>query len=98
MIKALSINVEGNSSSSLINLFHYIAKCYEDEFVSAAGGSCFTFSGSMSTIETASMIYDVGINISQLRILLRIVRHKIGAKLFESKSKMTDLCGEMIIL
>ena len=51
-----------NLSSSLINLCHYIAEYYEDEFVSAAGDSGLTFSGSMSAIETASMMNDVGIN------------------------------------
>ena len=43
MIVALSDNVEGNISSSLINLCHYIAEYYEDEFVSAAGDSGLTF-------------------------------------------------------
>ena len=52
----------------------------------------------MSTIETTSMMNDVGINILQLRILLRILRHKIGAELFEPESKIIDLCGEMIAL
>ena len=51
----------------------------------------------MSAIETASMMNDVDINISQLCNLLRILRHKIGAKLFEPESKMIDLCGEMIV-
>ena len=81
----------------MINLCHYIAECYEDELVSAVGDSGLTFPGSMSVIETTSMINDFGINISQLRILLRILRCKIGAKLFEPESKMTDLCGEMIV-
>ena len=40
---------------------------------------------------------DVGINISPLCILLRILRHKIGDKLSEPESEMTDLYGEMII-
>ena len=39
---------------------------------------------------------NVGINISQLRILLRVLRHEIGAKLFEPESKMVDFRGEMI--
>ena len=51
----------------------------------------------MFTIETVRMMNDVGIYISQLRILLRILRHKIGAELFETESKMTDLCGEIIV-
>ena len=65
MLKALSDNVDGNISSSLINLCHYIVECYEDEFVSAAEDSGLIFSGSMSVIETASMMNDVGINISK---------------------------------
>ena len=32
-----------------------------------------------------------------MRILLRKLRHKIGAKLFEPELKMIDLCGEMIV-
>ena len=42
------------------------------------------------------MMSDVGIKITQLRILLRIWRHKIGTELFEPETKMKDLCGEMI--
>ena len=97
MLEELSDNVEGNISSNLINLCHYIAEYYEDEFVWAAGDSGLTFSGSISTIENASMMNGVGINISQLCILLRALRHEIGAKLFEPESKMSDLCGEMIV-
>ena len=43
------------------------------------------------------MMNDVGVDISQLRVLLRILRHKIGAKLFEPESKIIDLCGEIIV-
>ena len=96
MLEALSNNGNGNISSSLINLCHYIPDFYEEEYISAAGESGFKFSGSMSTIETASMMNDVGIHISQLRIILRVLRHKIGAKLFEPKIEMKDLCGKMI--
>ena len=39
---------------------------------------------------------DISTNISQLRILLRVLRHTIGANFFEPESKMTDLCGEII--
>ena len=49
----------------------------------------------MSTIESASMMNNIGINISSLSILLRILQHKIGAKLFVSESKMTNLCDVM---
>ena len=38
-----------------------------------------TFSSQMSTSKTTSIISDIGLNISQLRILLRIVRNKLGA-------------------
>ena len=51
----------------------------------------------MSTIETVSTMNGVDISITQLRILLKILQHKIGAKLFEHGSKITDLCGEMIV-
>ena len=43
MLKVLSDNVEWNISSSLINLCHYIAECYEDEFVSATEDLGLTF-------------------------------------------------------
>ena len=43
ILKALSNNVEGNSSSSLMNVCHYIAECCEDKFVSAAGDSGLNF-------------------------------------------------------
>ena len=81
----------------MINSCHYIAEYYEDNFISAAGDSGLTFSSSMSAIETASMMNDVGINISQLCILHITLRYKIGANVFESESKMFDLCGEMIV-
>ena len=44
ILEALSNDIEENISSSLINLCHYIAEYYEDEFVSAAGDSGLTFS------------------------------------------------------
>ena len=43
ILEALSDNIEGNIPSSLINVCHYIAEHYEDEFVSAAGDSGLTF-------------------------------------------------------
>ena len=51
----------------------------------------------MSTIETATMMNDVGIKISQLRILLRILRHRIGSNFVEPEFKMIDIYGEMIV-
>ena len=32
-----------------------------------------------------------------MRILLRVLRNKIGAKLFEPESKMTELYGDIIV-
>ena len=94
-LEALSNNVNGNISSSLLN---YMAEFYEEEYTSTTGDSGLIVSGFMSAIETASMMNDDSITISQLRIFLRILRHKIGAKLFETESKTVDLRGEMIAL
>ena len=86
-LKALSCNIDDNCHpSSTINLCHYLAENYEDEFISAAGDSDLTFSGQMSAIETSSLMSDVGFNISQLRVLLRILRNKLGAKIFEPET------------
>ena len=64
ILEVLFDNIEGTISSTLINLCYYIAEYYEDGFVSAASDSGLTFSGSMSAIETSSMMNDVSINIS----------------------------------
>ena len=40
----------------------------------------------MSVVETTSMMSDVGLNISQLRIFLRILRNKLGANIFEPET------------
>ena len=56
---------------------------YEEEFITAADDSGLTFSGQMSTVETASMMSDGGLNISQPRILLKIVRNKLGTRMFQ---------------
>ena len=74
MLEALFDNVEGHISSTFINLCHYIDECYEDEFVSAAGDTGFTFPGSITTIENTNMMNDVCINISKLCTLLGILR------------------------
>ena len=50
----------------------------------------------MSAIETASMMSDIALNISQLRILLRILRLNIGAKLLEPDVRIKDVSGKMI--
>ena len=39
---------------------------------------------------------DVGLNISQLYILLRILRNKLSAKMFEPENIMKILSGDMI--
>ena len=86
-LKALSCNVDDNCHpSSTINLCRYLADNYEDGFISAAGDSDLTFSGQMSVVETSSLMSDVGFNISQLRVLLRILRNKLGAKIFEPET------------
>ena len=56
-----------------------------------------TFSSQMSAIETASLMSDVGLNISQLRILLRILRNKLGAEMFEPEIIIKSLSGDMIL-
>ena len=43
------------------------------------------------------MISDVSHNTSQLHILLRILRRKLGAKMFEPKNMMKSLSGDMIL-
>ena len=43
------------------------------------------------------MIGDVGFNNSQLRILLRILRNKLGAKMFEPENIMKSISGDMIL-
>ena len=51
----------------------------------------------MSAVETASMMSDIGLNIYQLRILLRILRNKLGATMFEPKNIMKMLSEDMIL-
>ena len=52
----------------------------------------------MSAVETASMMSDVSLNISQLRILFKILRNKLGAKMCEPESIMKSLSRDMILL
>ena len=40
---------------------------------------------------------DVGLNIYQLRILLRILRNKLGAKIFKPENMMTSLSEDIIV-
>ena len=42
----------------------------------------------MSAVETTSLMSDIGLKISHLRILLRILRNKLGAKMFEPENIM----------
>ena len=51
----------------------------------------------MSAVETTSLMSDVGLNISQLRILLRILHNKLGAKMFEPENVMISPSGDMIL-
>ena len=71
----------------MINLYHYLADNCGDEFMSAAGDTGLTFSSEMNSVETTSMINNVGLDISQLRIFLRILSYKLGATLFEPEYK-----------
>ena len=52
----------------------------------------------MAAVETASMMSNVGRNISQLRIFLRILRNKLDAKMFEPENIMKSLSGDVILL
>ena len=65
---------ENYFSPSIINLQHYLAENYEDEFISATDDSDLILSNQMSAVKTTSMVSGVGLNISQLRILLSILR------------------------
>ena len=42
------------------------------------------------------MMSNVGLHISELGILLQILRYKLQAKLFKLEYKMIDFCGETI--
>ena len=97
-LKALSCNIDDNyHPSSTINLLRYLVDNYEDEFISAAGDSCLTFSGQMSAVKIENLMSDVGLNIYQLRILLRILRNKLGATFFEPEHMMKNLSGDIIL-
>ena len=66
-LKALFCNSDNNyHPSSTINVCRYLAENYEDEFITAAGDSGLILSAQMSAVETASMMSDVGLNISQI--------------------------------
>ena len=69
---------------------------YGDEFITTAGDSGQIFSGQISAIESTSMMSDVGLNISQLRVHLRMLRNKLGAKMLEPEKMIKSLSGDMI--
>ena len=92
-----SINDDNNYSSSIIHLCRYLAKTYEYDFISAVGVTGLAFSGQISAVNSASMMSDIGLNISYLCILLRILQNNLGTKMFEPKYLMKDLNGDMIL-
>ena len=63
----------------------------------ATSDSGLIFSDRISAVETASMMSGICLNISQLRILLRILRNKSGAIFFEHKYLMKAFSGDMIL-
>ena len=68
-LKVLFCNIDDNCHpSSTINLCRYLADNYEDKFIAVAGDSGLTLSDQKSTVETTSMMSDVSLNISQLRV------------------------------
>ena len=56
-----------------MNLSRDLAEAYEDSFISTASDSSLTFSGQIPAVETTSIMGSVGLNVSQLRILLRML-------------------------
>lgn len=75
-----------------MNLCRYIIEIY-NLVLSAGDDHGFQFSGKISAVETESLMSDVSFNILQFRILLQILRHKIGAKILEAELKLNDVCG-----
>ena len=71
-------------SSSIIHLCHYFAETYEEESISTTGDSSCAFSGQISAVETASIMINVDIDISQLSFLLGILRNKVGRNFFKT--------------
>ena len=96
--EGLSCNSGDNyHPSSTINVCRYLADNCEDEFITTAGDSGLTFSGQISSVETLNMMSDIGLNISHLRILLRVLRNKLSAEMCEPEKMMKFLSGHMII-
>ena len=97
-LEVISCNSDDNyHPSSTINLCRYLAEHYDDEFITAAGDSRLTFSGQKSAVETTSMMSDVGLYISQLRILFILLQNKLSANLFIPEKIIKNLSGDMII-
>ena len=93
LLKALYCNSDNDYHlSSTTNLCSYLAKNYEDKFIAAVGDSGLTLYCQMSAVEPASMMSDVGLNIS-----LRILRNKLDTKMFEPKNIMKNLSGDMML-
>ena len=80
-----------------MNLCRYIIEIY-NLVLSAGDDHGFQFSGKISAVETESLMSDVSFNILQFRILLQILRHKIGAKILEAELKLNDVCGNIFQL
>ena len=68
----------------MINLCHYLSDTFEDECMCITDDDIYLyFSSETIFIETVSVMSDIGLNISQLRFYLQILRYKLGTKLFE---------------
>ena len=68
----------------------YLTEDYEDEFKASAGYSGLKFSSQISAVEIGSMMSDVGLNISQLRILLRIFNFILLLEIDSEIARKTD--------
>ena len=62
-LDALASNMEENSSSSVLNVYHYLANNHEDEFIPAANDIRLDFSSKISYIDTANTIINVELRI-----------------------------------
>ena len=97
MLDVLFSNSNDNYYSvSIINVCRYLVETYEDDFISATGNYWLTFSSQISAVETTSIMSDI-VKISKLRIFLRILRNKLGEKMFELEHLMKDLSGDVIL-
>ena len=90
-LKILSFNSDNHHHrSSTIHVCCYLTEDYEDEFKAAAGYSGLKFSSQISAVEIGSMMSDVGLNISQLRILLRIFNFILLLEIDSEIARKTD--------